>query len=154
MMIFDCWLKILTQVVHLSFSINNHQSTSNNLFLALGAVVAAAAGDHDALNQRFADQTRFAFAAVDAMLELEESFFALGVDVVGNGGAAKRDGFGEHFFYCRQQLCELIAANRCRPPSRPDAGAKERFISVNVPYAAQELLVEKCTLDRSLAALE
>src|ERR1700683_5355161 len=58
------------------------------LFLALGAVVAAAAGDYDAFNGRLADQARLIFAAVDAVLELEESFFAIGVYVVGHGGTA------------------------------------------------------------------
>ncbi len=67
--------------------------------LALGAVVAAAAGDDDPFDGGFAGQTGVAFAAVDAMLELEESFVAVGVDVVGDGGAAQGDRFFENFFY-------------------------------------------------------
>ena len=81
------------------FSINNQKSSINNLFLALGAVVAAAAGDHDSLDRRLADQARLAFAAVDAMLELEESFFAVGVDIVGDGGSAESDRFLQDFFH-------------------------------------------------------
>src|SRR5260370_37749916 len=54
--------------------------------LALGAVVAAAAGDHDALNVSLTDETRLGLAAVDAMLELEKSFFAIGVHIVGDRG--------------------------------------------------------------------
>src|SRR5208283_2970360 len=49
---------------------------------ALLAVVAAAAGDHDAFDGRLANQTGFAFAAVDAVLQLEEAFFAVGVHVI------------------------------------------------------------------------
>ena len=56
--------------------------------LALGAEVAAAAGDHDSLDRRFADDAGLALTAVHAMLELEESFFAVGVDVIGDGGPA------------------------------------------------------------------
>jgi hypothetical protein len=72
-------------------AIRNHQSAIS--FLALRAVVAAAASDYDALDRHLADQTGLSFAAVDAVLELEESFFAIGVDVVGDGGATKGDGF-------------------------------------------------------------
>jgi hypothetical protein len=54
------------------------------LFLAFGAVVAAAAGDDDAFDGSFADEAGFAFATVDAVLELEESFFAVGINVIGN----------------------------------------------------------------------
>ena len=45
--------------------------------LALGAVVAAAAGDDDAFNGSFADEAGFSFATVDAMFELEEAFLAV-----------------------------------------------------------------------------
>jgi hypothetical protein len=55
--------------------------------------VAAAASDHDSLNRRFANQARLLFPAVDAMLKLEKSLFAVGTYVVGDGGAAKRDRF-------------------------------------------------------------
>ena len=69
------------------------------LFLALWAVVAAAAGDYDAFDGSLADQAGLGFAAVDAMLELKESFFAVGIDVIGNGGTAEGDGFAENFLH-------------------------------------------------------
>src|SRR5271165_5894082 len=40
-------------------------SLHESLLLALRAVVAAAAGDHDAFDGRFADETGLAFAAID-----------------------------------------------------------------------------------------
>jgi hypothetical protein len=46
--------------------------------------MAAAAGEHHALDPSAADQARFAFAAIDPVLELEETFFAVGVNVVGD----------------------------------------------------------------------
>ena len=52
----------------------NQQSEINNLnrpaslLLALGAIVTAAARDHNALDGRLADQAGLTFAAVDAVL--------------------------------------------------------------------------------------
>ena len=63
------------------------------LFLALGAVMAAAARDDDSFDWSFADQARLSFAAVDAVLKLEESFFAVGVNVIGDGRSAESDRF-------------------------------------------------------------
>src|SRR5580692_104987 len=105
----DCWLSIEQPR---GATIFNHQSGVSNrriLLLALGAVVAAAAGDHDSFDRRFADEAGLAFAAVDAVPELEESFFAIGVHVVGNGGAAERDRFFQDFFYGDEELAELVA---------------------------------------------
>ena len=65
---------------------------------ALRAVVAAAASDHDALDRSLAHEARFAFAAIDAVLKLEKSCFALGIDVVGDGGAAESDRLPQDFF--------------------------------------------------------
>jgi hypothetical protein len=44
--------------------------------------VAAASGDDDAFDGRLANQAGLALAAVDAVLQLEEPFFAVGVNVV------------------------------------------------------------------------
>jgi hypothetical protein len=54
----------------------------NALLLAFRAVVAAAAGDYYTLDGRFADQAELALAAVDAMLQLEETGFAVGVNII------------------------------------------------------------------------
>jgi hypothetical protein len=40
--------------------------------------MAATVGDHDALDGCLADQTGLGLSAIDAMLKLEESFFAAG----------------------------------------------------------------------------
>jgi hypothetical protein len=40
--------------------------------------VAATAGDHDPLDGRLANQTGLGLSPIDAMLKLEESFFAAG----------------------------------------------------------------------------
>lgn len=46
--------------------------------------MAAASRDYDAFDRRFAYQTWLTFAAVNAMLELKKSFFAIGTYVIGN----------------------------------------------------------------------
>ena len=52
-------------------------------------VMAAAAGDHDALDRSAANQARFTFAAVDTMLQLEETLFTMGINVIRDRGTAE-----------------------------------------------------------------
>ena len=40
------------------------------------------AADHDLLDRSFAGEARLAFAAIGAVLDLEEAGFAIGVDVI------------------------------------------------------------------------
>lgn len=62
------------------------------LRLAVGAEMGAASAEDDAADGRSADETGLALASVDAMLDLEETGLAVGVDVIGNGGASGADG--------------------------------------------------------------
>src|SRR5271170_5443510 len=78
-------------------------------FLALRAVVAAAAGDYDAFDGRLADQAGLSFAAVDAVLQLEEAFFAVGIDIVRDGGAAEGNRFAKNLFDRSEEFRQLIA---------------------------------------------
>ncbi|MCU1248710.1 MAG: hypothetical protein JWQ49_1739 [Edaphobacter sp.] len=59
-----------------------------NLFLAGGAVVGAAAADHDSLDGRGTDAAGLAGAGVDVMAELEEAGDSICVHIVGDRGAA------------------------------------------------------------------
>ncbi len=93
-------------------------------FLALGTVVAAAAGDYDSFDGGFADQAGFGLAAVDAVLELEESFFAVGVYIVGDGGAAEGDGLFENLFHCEVEFRQLIASDGGSAAAGAEAGAE------------------------------
>src|SRR5579864_3667767 len=102
----------------------NQQSEICNLksvlFLAFWAVMAAASGDHDSLDGRLADKTGLGFAAIDAVLELEESFLAIGVHIVGDGRAAERNRFFEHFFHGQVELAESLARNARSAATRAD----------------------------------
>jgi len=106
------------------FSINNQKSSINNLLLALEAVVAAAARDYDSLDGRLANQAGLGLAAIDAMLELEESFFAFGVHIVGNGGTAEGDRFFQDLFHCGEKLAQLLARDGLGAAARAQAGAE------------------------------
>jgi hypothetical protein len=44
--------------------------------------MAAAPGNYDAPNRSFADAAGLAFASVNPMLQLEESFFSIGIHVI------------------------------------------------------------------------
>jgi len=86
--------------------------------------VAAAAGDDYAFDRGFASQTGFGFAAVDAVLELEEARFAVGVDVVGNGGTAFGDGFAQDLFYGGKEFGELVAGDGGGAAARANSGTE------------------------------
>ena len=72
--------------------------------LAFRTVVTAASSDHDTLDRRLTDQTGLSFTAVDAVLELEEAFFSIGVNVVGNGGTAECDRFLQNLLHREEKL--------------------------------------------------
>ena len=65
----------------------------DNLFLSPRAVMTAAAGNHNSLDGSFADETGLALAAVNTVLELKESFFAVGIHVIRNRRPAQCDRF-------------------------------------------------------------
>jgi hypothetical protein len=43
------------------------------------------------------------------MLQLEKSFFSIGIDVVGNRRSTERDRFAQHFLHRPVQLVQLLA---------------------------------------------
>jgi hypothetical protein len=54
------------------------------LFLALRTIMGPPAANHDLLYRSFAVQAGLAFAAIGAMLDLEITRFAIGVNVIGD----------------------------------------------------------------------
>ena len=66
--------------------------------LAFWAVMRTTPGQHDALNGSFAHQAGFTGAEINAVTELEEAFFAVGINIIRDGGAAQFDGLGQDFF--------------------------------------------------------
>jgi hypothetical protein len=83
--------------------------------------MTAAPADYDSLDWGLANQTCFAFASIYPMPELKKSFFAIGVHVIGDGGAAESNRFGQHFLDGNEQLAEVLARNGCSPAARANA---------------------------------
>ena len=125
-----------------------------SLFLALRAVVAAAAGDHYSLDRGLADEAWLRFAAVDAVFELKESLFAVCVYVVGNGGTTQRDRFYQDLLNGGMKFRKRFAIDCCGSAAGADACAEQRFVGVNVSHAAKEFLVQQRAFNRRLAPAE
>ena len=120
--------------------------------LAVGAVVGAAAGEDDALDGRFADEAGFSEALIDAVLELEEAADAVGVDIIGDRGAAEPDGAFEDFAQGEAEALEFISSQAPSRSARPNAGAEETLVGVDVADAGEEGLVEQSGFDGEFAA--
>jgi len=119
-----------------------------------GAVVSAAAADHDSHDGSGADAAGLAGARVDVMAELEEAGDAVCVDVVGDRGAAQLNGFGEDFHQCVAEAGELGARETAGVAGGADAGVEECFVGVDVADTVEERLVEERRFDGSFAIAE
>ena len=118
------------------------------------AEVGAAAGEGDAADGGGADEAGLAGAPVDLVPELEEAAGALGIDVVGDGGAAKPDGVAEDLDERGAQAGQFGAGEAGGLAGGAKAGAEEGFVGVDVADAVQERLVEQRGLDRRAARME
>jgi len=118
------------------------------------AEVGAAASEGDAADGRGADEAGLAGAPVDAVLELEEAARTIGIDVVGDGGAAEPDGVAEDLDERGAQAGQLGAGETGGLASGAEAGAEERLVGVDVADAVEERLIEQRGLDRRAARME
>ena len=116
--------------------------------------MGAPSGQEGAANRGSADETGLAGAHVDAVLELEEAGYPVGVDIVGNGRATKLDGFAEDGLECSPKPFEAGAGEASSHVGGADAGVEEALVGIDVANTMQELLVEEGGLDRELAATE
>jgi hypothetical protein len=71
------------------------------------------------------------------MLKLEEAFHSGGVHIVRNGRAAQCDGFSEYGLQCGVETIKFCPLEVHRHPARPDAGAEEALIGINVSYSVE-----------------
>ncbi len=86
------------------------------------------------------------------MFELKEAGDSLGVDVVGHGRATQFDGAGEHVDQGLPQAFQLSAGDARSLAARPDAGASESLVGVDVADAVKERLIQQRRLDRGATA--
>src|SRR5215469_2421629 len=82
------------------------------------------------------------------MLQLEKSFFALGINIIADGRAASLDCFLQHLLHRPMEPAQLIARERSRSPARTYSGPEQRLIGVNIADPAQQFLVQQRALDR------
>src|SRR5450432_3480312 len=109
--------------------------------------MAAAAGNYEAADGRFASQARLAFTAVDTVLQLEKSFFAVGAYVIGDGRPAEFDGLPEDCLDRSKQAFQIRFGNGRGAALGTDSDARQRLVGVDVAHAAQKLLIQQSTLD-------
>src|SRR5207302_6297366 len=116
--------------------------------------MAAASGNDDTLDRSLADAAGLAFTAIDAMPELEKSFFSVGVHVIRDGRTTQLNRFVQDLLQPGVQLGQLIVGDARGPAAGANAGAEQGFVGIDVPYPSQEFLVQQRAFDGSLAAAE
>src|SRR3954471_21580814 len=96
--------------------------------------MAAAPGNHHALDRSLADAAGLAFTAVDAMPQLEKSFFPVGVHVIRDGRTTQLNRFVQDLLQPRVQLRQLIVGDARGPAAGANAGAEQGLVRIDVPY--------------------
>ncbi len=122
--------------------------------LAFGAEMGATASQQGAADGGGAFAAGLAGSEVDAVLKLEKAFNSVGVDVIGDRGAAELDGMEEDLFEGDAEGLEARGSDAPGAEGGADAGGEERLIGVDVADAGEKRLVEQCGLDGELAAFE
>ena len=120
----------------------------------MGAEVGAAPGEGDAADGGCADEAGLAGAPVDAVFQLKEAARAVGIDVIGDGGASELDGVAENIDKRGAQAGEFGAGEARGLAGGTDGGAEERLVGVDVADAVEEGLVEQRGLDGRAARVE
>src|ERR1700733_14467208 len=116
--------------------------------------MAAASSQHHSLHRSLANQARLAFAPIDAVLQLEETLLAVGVNVVGNRRSTQRNRLAQNLLHRKEKLVPPSKSNRGRSTPRPNPGAKQSLVRVDVAHAPQQFLIQQRALDRRLPPAE
>src|SRR5882724_5798127 len=124
------------------------------LLLTLRTIMTASTGDYHPLDGRLTNEARFAFPAIDSVLQLEKALFAVRVHVVGHRGTAERDRLPQHFLDSQVKATQILAPKRRCPPPRPDCRPEQRLIRIDVAHSTQQLLIEQGALNGRFAATE
>src|SRR5262245_6684573 len=113
-----------------------------------------ASGHDDLLDPGFADQAGLAFASVGAVLELEETFLAIGVDVIRNGRPTCGDRLRKYFAQSDSKSLQLAGSQRVGTAAWPHSRAEKSLVGIDVSDAVQQRLIQQQRLDRRLAAMK
>jgi hypothetical protein len=79
------------------------------LLLTFRTIVAAPAGDNHAPDRRFTNQARFGFPAIDSVLQLKKTLFAVSVNIVRNRGAAQGNRLPQHLLDGQVKSSQILA---------------------------------------------
>ena len=104
--------------------------------------MGGSAAENDAFDGTFATDARLAFAVVDAVKELEATFFAVGVYVVSQGAASVIDRAAEDQFDGAIEAEDLLASQPIGGDGGMNPRVKERLVGVNVADAGDQTLIE------------
>src|ERR1035438_2716282 len=93
-------------------------------------------------------------AQVDAVLQLEEAAHPVGVHIIRDRRTAQPDSVLQHLNQSQPQLFQFRLGQLSAPAPRPDAGAKQALVGVDVSHPGEQLLVKQRRLDEQLAPAE
>src|SRR5229473_1270641 len=99
----------------------------------------------DLLDWSLALQAGFAFAAVGPVAKLKETFFSIGVHIIGDRRSTGGNGLMQNPLQSRAKLFQFSLGKRVRAAARPDTGTDQALIGVDVPNAVKQLLIKQCS---------
>ncbi len=91
-------------------------------------------------------------AGVDAMPFLIAAGLPVGIDEVGDGGAAQADGFAEHALHGLAQAVDFLVGEIGGQARGMQARPPQAFVSVDISNAAQDALIEQQRFDSGATA--
>ena len=110
------------------------------------------AGHEDAPDRCAAHQTWLPGAEIDPVLELEKAFDTGRIDVVRNRRSAQRDCLLEDSLQGGVQAVKFGSLQVASHSPRPDSGAEEALIGIDIAHSVQQLLIQQGGLDGCAAA--
>lgn len=122
--------------------------------MAVGAKVGSTPCEDDSAHGFSTYEAWLPGPHIDAVFELKEACCAVGVEVIGDRGAAAGDGLAQDFAQGGSQPEEPLGAELSGGSRGPDFSAEEAFVGVDVADSVKEALVEQGGLDGELASAE
>ncbi len=116
--------------------------------LALWTEMGPATPNHNFPDPRPAYQTPLATALVHLVLKLEKAFHPVRIHVVGDRGAAQRDGVEKNLLERLVKPFQFTLPEPRGHSARTYASAKQALVGIDIPNPVQQALVEQGRFDR------
>ncbi len=104
----------------------------------------------NAANGHSADPAWFSFAAVHAVLHLEEALAAFGIHIIGHGGSAGADGGAEDRTQGGAEPSKFGARESTSRACGANPRAKQAFVRVDISHSVEQRLIQQCGFDGEL----